>query len=90
MDLTLNDKVEVVLLSPLQFVTYDEFERLHPEKERPLPSTVRRLKFKVLETGFIHRWGRTVIRRSVTTKGVEVALEKIVQAEPQISARKIN
>lgn len=61
--------------------------RLNPEKKRPTPSTAaKRLTTESVETSSDYRRRRSVIRRSMTTQGIEiVVLQNFVQVDLQIS-----
>lgn len=90
MDLKLNDKADLVLLSTSGSnlsATCDELKRLYPEKVRLGSSTLKRLKIKVMETGSAHRKHRSLMREPMTTEEVKVTLQNLVQASPQISTR---
>lgn len=55
--LTLNDKAEWKMLDVPDCSwshTCDEFKRIHTEKKRPAPTSVRRLEIKVVEIGSAH------------------------------------
>lgn len=87
-DLTLDAKDQLVSLNASDLslsATCDEFKRLHHEKNRPTASTMRRPVIRVLKTDSVHRRRLSVIRRPVTTEGVEYASPNFVLGDPQNS-----
>lgn len=56
--------------------TCDDFKHLHPERKKPAPSIVRRLKIEFLEIGSVHRRLCSVTRRPVITEVIEPTLQK--------------
>lgn len=53
-------------------VTCDKFKRLHPGQKRQTPSTMRKMRIKLMKMGCVHRRYPSVIRRPVKTENIQV------------------
>lgn len=84
MDLTLDDKAELVFLSTSGHrlsAACGEVKQLHSEKKRSVSFHYEGMMMKIVDLGSVGRRWHLLIRRPVINEGIEVALQNFVQAD---------
>lgn len=85
MNLNLSDWTELVFLSASDHVlssTCDQLKNLRPKKKRSASFIVEKLRFRLVETGFVHH-------KPVSDGEIKVALQNFAQEDLQISTKKL-